>query len=678
MRKYGIIAALLLAGAACESGNDPDLPVTTTVQVTSTPTQIAVNETAQASAIVKDQNGDPMTGKTVMWSSLNPTIATVNSSTGLIRGVAPGNATIQGTVDDVTGSATVTVIQPSQVCASGPTTIDLATGGVRVVSSLDSKGCIKIASTSAASQYVVIAANTNAIPDVVVNYTIKSDEGETVPTTTMLASPYRFVYDLPLETANQPGALQASFEAKLRRMERRELDLKVAQRAYAARASARASKGISYSMSFVVPSVGDTRTFKVPAKFDANGTYEGGGCTRFTEATATVKYVSSRLIVYQDNASPANGFTNTDFQEIATEFDNLIYPTDVDYFGTPLDLDDNQRVIILYTPLVNKLTPANETGFVGGFFFVGDLFPTGTGAGQCQQSNVGEIFYALAPDPTGSINSNPRTTASVRQGTRGTIAHEVQHMINGSERIRHPVTEELEATWLDEALSHFAEDINGRVLRGLTNESGNYNDSQLHANINDYNAFFYQNFARFRLYLANPGKYSPTSSMADTSLAVRGAAWALLRYTADHYAPGGDVKAFIKSLVPGPDTGVVNLRSKAGNVPFDSLDTGWLVANFADDLGISGLATKYTYKTYNMRDAVSKATNGVPGYPLTTATINGSGFVAANLQARSASGNYFVFARAANGAARTFRFLNTDQTTAASFSGANFIVLRTQ
>ena len=674
MRKYGIIAALLLVGAACDGGTDPDPLVTSEVLVTSTPTQIAVNETAQASAIVKDQNGDPLSGKTISWSSLNPTIATVTPTTGLIRGVAPGNATIQGTVDGITGSATITVIQPSQVCANGPTNVDLAPGGVQVVNSIDAKGCIKIVSTSAASQYAVIAANMNPLPDVVATYTIKSDEGETVPTTTLLASPYRFVYDLSLETANQPGALQASFESKLRQMERRELDLKVAQQAYAARAS----KGISYSVSLVVPNVGDKRTFKVPAKFDANGTYEGGGCTRFTEATATVKHISARLIVYLDDAAPANGFTNTDFQEIATEFDNLIYPTDVDYFGTPLDLDENQRIIILYTPLVNKLTPSGESGFVGGFFFVGDLFPTGTGAGQCQQSNVGEIFYALAPDPTGSVNNNVRSTSSVRQGTRGTIAHEVQHMINGSERIRHPVTEELEATWLDEALSHFAEDVNGRVLRGLTNEAGNYTDAQLRVSINDYNAFFFQNFARFRLYLASPGKYSPTSSMADTSLAVRGAAWALLRYTADHYAPGGNVKAFIKSLVPGPDTGVVNLRSKAGNVSFDSLDAGWLVANFADDLGISGLATKYTYKTYNMRDAVTKANPNAPVYPLTTATVTGSGFVAANLQARSASGNYFVFSRTAGGAARSFRFLSADQTIAASFAGAHLIVLRTQ
>ena len=677
MRKYALPVYALLLAVACKGTEDPDPLVTTVVQVTSTPNQIAVNETAQASAIVKDQNGNPLTGKTITWISLNPSVATV-SNTGLIRGVSPGNATIQGSVDNVTGSATITVVQPSAICASGPTSVDIATGQVRVLSVNETKGCIKIVSNAGASEYVVVAANTNSLPDQLATFAIKSDEGETVPANTLLATPYRFVSQLSAAAlADQPGALQASFEAGLRKMERRDLDLSTAQRAYASRVVDSKLK-MSASVA-AIPNVGDKTTFKVPAKFDASGNSLGGGCDKYTQATATVKYISTRAIIYLDDAAPAGGFTDSDFQAIATEFDTLIYPTDVDYFGTPLDLDANQRVIILYTPLVNKLTPANSNGFVGGFFFVGDLYPS-TGTNSCEQSNMAEIFYALAPDPTGTINNNVRTTSAVRQGTRGTIAHEVQHMINGSERIRHPVTDQWEATWLDEALSHFAEDANGRVLRGF-NDTGNSTFNQLVTNITDYTAFFFQNFARFRFYLDNPGPLSPTSSLADTSLAVRGAAWALLRYTADHYAPGGDIKAFIKSLVPGPDTGVVNLRSHAGSVPFDTLIAGWLVANYADDLGIAGLPVKYTYKTYDMRDNVRKIVSNTPAnqiYPLKPTVISGSGFASTNIQVRSGSGQYFMFTRGAAAPARTFRFLNTDLNTAATFAGATYIVLRTQ
>ena len=672
MRKYALLMALLLA-PGCKSTDGPEPPVTTEVLVTSTPNQIAVNETAQASAIVKDQNGDPLTGKTVVWTSLNQSVATVNAS-GVIRGIAPGNATIQGTVDNVTGSATITVVQPVQSCLEGPTNVDIATGDVAVISSTASKGCIKVASTSAPSSYVLIAANLNPIPDVVATFGLKSDEGETVPTTTLLANPFKIVSQLSTGEPELPGALQSRFEAKLRLTERREINFPAGKRAYQSELT---SPPVRRSLSVSIPNIGDKGNFKVPAQFDANGTYLGGGCSKFTSVTATVKYISTRAIIYLDDAAPTGGFTDLDFSEIAAEFDNLIYPTDVAYFGEPLDRDANSRIIILYTPLVNKLTPANQSSFVGGFFFVGDLFPVGTGSGQCQQSNFAEIFYALAPDPSGTINNNVRSTTSVRQGTRGTIAHEVQHMINGSEYLRSPV-KELESTWLDEGLSHFAEDLNGRVLRGFT-ETGNYTDAQLRTSFNDYVAFFFQNFARFRAYLVKPAALSPTSSSADTLIEVRGAAWALLRYTADHYAPGGDIKAFTRGLVVGPDTGVINLTLRAGNIPFDTLDAGWLVANIADDAGIPNLPPKYTYKTYNMPDATRRATNtSNPPFPLQPTPITGSGFVASGVQLRSGSGAYYTFSRGAAALARSFRFLNSDLATAASFTGASLILLRTQ
>lgn len=677
MRKFGLILGLVVAGA-CSSPDGPDPLVATTVVVSSTPTEIAINETAQASAIVKDQNGGLLTGKSITWNSLNPSVATVSQG-GLITGVAAGNATIQGSVDGVTGTATVSVFLPPPICADGPTTVDIPTGDVLVQGSRATKGCLKFATMSAASQYVVITANANPLPDRVASFAVKSDEGESVPSNSLLTSPTRIMAQLSPAGADLPGALQASFEARLRRMERRELNFRGGKEAYRSRV---ANAGVRMSVSSAIPAVGDKSTFKVPAKFDGSGNSLGGSCTNFTSVTATAKYISTRAIIYLDDAAPAGGFSDTDFQDIANEFDNLIYPTDVDYFGTPLDQDGNSRVIILYTPLVNKLTPANSNGFVGGFFFVGDLFPA-TGTNACAQSNLAEIFYLLAPDPNGTINNNTRSTATVRQGTRGTIAHEFQHMINGSERFRSNVTEEFESTWLDEGLAHFAEELNGRAKKGLT-ETGNYTFSQLlptSADLNDYNAFFFQNFARFRLYLANPGPNSPTSQYADTSLADRGAAWALVRYTADQYAPNGDVKAFIKSLIPGPDTGVVNLRSHAGNVPFDNLITGWMVANYADDAGIPGLSSKYTYKTYDMRDNVRKIISNNPAsqiYPLNPINITGSGFVTTNIIARSASGNYFTFSRAAGGSARTFRFLSNDLITAASFSGATFVILRTQ
>lgn len=668
MRKSRFLCALLFLAAAC-SGSDPVATlVATTLTVSTSPVSIAVNGTAQASAIVKDQNGNALTGQTVVWSSLTPTIASVDATSGVIKGLAAGNATIQGKSGTVIGNGTILVIAPVASCAAGPTVVDLAVGQVRVINAADSKGCIKIPVTGASSQYIVVTANANSTPDILASFTLKSDTGEVVPNTSFLANPYRVSASLLTPPAAVNDALQLSYESKLRLDERRELSIPAAQLAYRSRSADLPQ--LRTSLNAVIPSVGDKTTFKVPAS-----------CTKFTTVTATVQYISNRAIIYSDSTSPAGGFTATDYQDIANEFDNLIYPTDVSYFGTPLDLDNNGHVIILYTPQVNKLTATgNPGGFVGGFFFAGDLFPVAS----CPQSNLGEIFFVLTPDPTGSIvpnaggTGNARSTASVRQGTRGTIAHEFQHMINASERIRSPIQQEFEDVWLDEALSHFGEDVNGRTLKGLADDA-NATFETLSSNLNDYSAFFFQNFARMQRYVVNPGPFSPTSASADTSLAVRGAAWSLLRYTADNYAPGGDIKAFTKALAGGPNTGVSNLVLRAGNIPFDTLIAGWMIANYADDAGIAGLAPKYTYKSYNIRSNLS-APFITPSrtYPLQVNDITGTGFSAPGLQARSGSGDYFRFTRPAAGAARTFRFLNADGTTAASFTGAALYILRTQ
>jgi len=666
MRK-SMIAGALLFSVACGGGDGGAGPgAVTTVTVTANASQISVNGTAQASAVPKDANGTTVTGRTAAWTTLTPSVANVNNSTGVVTGVAAGTATIQATVDGISGTVSIQVIAAVSACSAGLTTVDLPVGGFREMSA----GCIKIpAATSAPADYLLIPANTNSIPDVVADYVLKSDEGETVPSNNII--PSNTIFDA--SSVQAPGALgdagatQIRFETHLRMEERRNLSIPEAQRAWRAR---QVDRQIRYSVSAAIPAVGDRTSYRVPTQNDP--------CNKFTTITAQVQYINDKVIIYTDVAAPAIGFTATDYQQIGDEFASLIYPTDVGYFGTPLDLDINSRIIILYTPEVNKLTPSGSSGFVGGFFWAGDLFPVS----ECPQSNVSEMFYVLSPDPTGSINNNVRSTNSVRQGTRGTIAHEFQHMLNASERIRSPIFQPFEDVWLDEALSHFAEDAVGRAIRGIGEaEDADFNRT-LGGSADDFNAFFFQNFARLRKYMQDPGPLAPTSSLADTSLAVRGAAWALLHYAADRYAPGGDVKAYMKKLAGGPDVGIVNLTKNAGGVSWDVLVSGWLAANYADNFGIPGLPPLYTYNVYDMRSIMARVDGAITGatgvYPLKINTISGANYALTGLQARSGSGNYFFISRNAGSPARTFRFLNADGSTAASFTAANWILLRTR
>ncbi|HKW09379.1 MAG TPA: Ig-like domain-containing protein, partial [Gemmatimonadaceae bacterium] len=80
------------------------------VAVTLTPSSVAAGQAAQAAAVLKDAQGNPLTGRTVAWSSSNAAVATVSSS-GAVQAVAAGTATITATITGVTGSATLTVTQ---------------------------------------------------------------------------------------------------------------------------------------------------------------------------------------------------------------------------------------------------------------------------------------------------------------------------------------------------------------------------------------------------------------------------------------------------------------------------------------------------------------------------------------------------------------------------------------
>lgn len=110
---------LVLALTACGGGagatgvvnplcNGIACNVITTVAVSFGSAQISVNGTTQASAVVEDQNGNAYGGAAVKWESLSPSVATVSSS-GSVKGVAPGIATIKAVSGAVSGSAAIVV-----------------------------------------------------------------------------------------------------------------------------------------------------------------------------------------------------------------------------------------------------------------------------------------------------------------------------------------------------------------------------------------------------------------------------------------------------------------------------------------------------------------------------------------------------------------------------------------
>src|SRR2546422_2243884 len=80
------------------------------VTVTLAPATVAIGQTVQLTATPKDANGNVLTGRVVTWASDNTAVATV-SSTGLVTGVAQGQATITATSETKSGTAAITVIR---------------------------------------------------------------------------------------------------------------------------------------------------------------------------------------------------------------------------------------------------------------------------------------------------------------------------------------------------------------------------------------------------------------------------------------------------------------------------------------------------------------------------------------------------------------------------------------
>lgn len=555
-------------------------------------------------------------------------------------------------------------------------------GEVRVLNSTDIPNGIDLPAGSGARDYIIVVGNTSASHDVVSNFTVKADRSATGVFGIEAAADLAAQSSLQLNHVPLARTPQEAVENRVRAFERTKLTLRTRFTPFgASRLSARRSAQVSQ---LAVPAVGDTINIKIPNAATTDL------CDSFISTQAIVASVSQKAILMVDtlDGPPASLFTQAQMDSITSEFDAVTYPTDAAYFNTPTDVDGNGRIIMLFTGQINKLTPQNSpptAGFVGGFFFAGDFFPVvATAQAQaCPQSNEAEIFYLLSPDPTAKFG-NVRSTSSVRQGTRGTIAHEFQHMINAGNRFQNPLVSDFESTWLDEALAHFAEDAVGRVQRGFGDlQALTFNDV-LPCNIcsqrDDFNAFFFQNLARLTDWMDQPDHFSPISDLADTSLATRGAAWAIVRYAADNYS-GGLPRSLTRLLVAGPDTGVTNFVA-ATKSPIDTVVKGWLVSMYADHLGITGLDPKYQYRSYNFRSvmppvAQSVLSQSVATYPLRIQAI-GSGTDNISSMNRSGTGSYFRLTVAAGAGAKNVKILNTSGTTTASFLGEHIYVLRVQ
>jgi hypothetical protein len=486
----------------------------------------------------------------------------------------------------------------TDACAGNAQPLTLAVGGSTPLWGNSAAG-VCLAGGASGAEYVVVAANTatNVAQQLTLNATGLGVEPPTVALTSLAASEPALTLAAAAAQAHRHD--DGGFHDRLRQRERDELTARMAP--------ARMQLGVERIEAAVapVPQIGELISYNVNSR---------QSCSSPDMRTGRVEWISERAVFVADTANPAPGFSPTNYQELGAVIDTLITPVVTGAFGQSSDVDGNNRIVVFYTRAVNELTPRDATFVVGGFFFARDLYPR-SGQGACATSNYAEMFYMLAPDPTGVVNGHRRTVDYVLRATRSTLAHEYQHLINASRRLYVSNAPAFEVIWLDEGLSHIAEELvffRAADLGPLQNITG----PQIQASqrrVDAYNEYQTANVGRFEAFLKAPETSSPWAP--NDSLTTRGATWHLLRYAAD--LRGGDQAQTWRALTAGPATGTANLGAVFGS-DLARLHANWATTVVVDD-AVTGLHASLSFPSWNMRSIYQALQR--PAYPLRIRTL---------------------------------------------------------
>lgn len=542
--------------------------------------------------------------------------------------------------------------------------LDLAPGEVATLTSSEEVRCVQLAGADAEREYrlqVQSAARNLAVTPMRLVARSGPASGAT-PDLRMVGRRREAAF-----ADREPAALASRRELELRRNVREELRRRGARPARPGRAGPDGRLRTSHASG--PPSPGDTIGVNFYVRPNLTITCED----TLRRIGAEVRAVGERVVLAEDTlAREVDGFDDADYGALRDEFDRAIFATDSAYFGSPTDIDHNERVVVLITPEVNQLTPSSSSALIAGFFSSADLADSGDGEGDgtnaggtCATSNEGELLYLLAPDPPGEWGPEVPLDEA-RQNVRGTSAHEHQHLLNAGTRVIREGGDfsDLLETWLDEGLSHVAEEVVGlRVLGSAPRRNLTFQEAG--ARSGPYDAFFLQNLLRLATYYRDPGDARTLSGIdpgGQESLEMRGFAWSFLRWLADTRVPDGEggflggpreEELFRAMATGGPEllTGVDAVLRAVERVSGTRPAWGELVAEFSPvahvDDDVDGVDVRFTFPSWDLRDHYAGlGTSG--GYPL---SFTDAGFTTTAYEFELRGSTQIYFRLASDGAA---------------------------
>ncbi len=261
------------------------------------------------------------------------------------------------------------------------------------------------------------------------------------------------------------------------------------------------------------------------------------------QATATLQYVTDHAYFWVENGIT---FNQQDLADLANTFNDKIYPTDREFFGSEWNpgIDNDPRIYILYTHGLGNNIAA--------YFSSIDSVPPQANP----YSNGHEMFL---------INAN--STSLDSDYTKGVLAHEFQHMIHWN-------LDRNEEGWMNEGFSELAAFLNGYDTGGFDSLFSADPDIQL----NDW-----------------PNNSSATSPHY-------GSSFLFLTYFLDRFGENAT-----KAVVASPENGLESIDTVLSSlnetnsvtskpITADDVFADWAVANYLDDPSL--LDGRYAYHNY--------------------------------------------------------------------------------
>jgi uncharacterized protein YjdB len=395
--------------------------------------------------------------------------------------------------------------------------------------------------------------------------------------------------------------------------------------------------------------IGDLGTFRIPNLDDPSS-----ACSDYATVTARVVYAGTHAIIWEDTLAPVAGQMDAKWDEIGSEYDDVMHPILLQYFGDPLalgeSLDADGRIAMLFSEEVNDFDRS-----VAGFVWSGDFYPRT----QCASSDSRELFYGVVPTSSATGYGDGTVEAWAWQ-MRSTVVHEAKHIAAYATKLALNATS-LEDTGLEESTARIAEELYGRALQGYDQfdnvgyQASIWCERRVGANYpacDPVPLIMGKHYSSLNTYLKTPAALSPLGPATADESSYYGSGWQFVRWVVDQ--SGQDEAQFLSALVSETQrTGPANLVNQAGR-PLRELLADYALAIAVDDhpSGMVPARAAHAMPGWNTRDIFEGLHDDYAGtdvavfyptpWPLATTSVDPGDFEVTVAEVRGGSAAFFT------------------------------------